>query len=475
MPAMINHRLSEMEVTEAFRDAIVIETGCDIGHSDINTDFSDLGLDPLAAINVLNTVTNRTGIDLPASLFRDCKTLSDIAKHLGQKQGISGSTSATQQLLSQAGQPVRDAFLELSSYEQKFAQEAGFANFWTAVYPAERRLVLSFVYKAFSDLGCALDKVKAGQKVPCPQGILDKHRRVFDGALFEILEDGGIVSKSPAGYIRTPTPIDTTPSEDIYKDLVRDHPPFAKVHELLHVTGSRFAECLSGKTDPIKLLFGKNKDLLQHFYTDAPMCLAASLHLAALIQRVYTCRAGGDDECIEILEVGAGMGGTTKVVIDALVEANVRFKYVFTDISSIFFAAAKRRFADIAPGSMECLVLDIEKEPPEPLQRRFDLVISTNCIHATRSLVTSCSNVHVLLRPGGFFALIEFTTRFYWLDLVFGLLDGWWLFEDGRKHCTVNGPSWKTNLEASGFSHVLWTEAEGIEKPNPQLLVAYTD
>ncbi|KAG8413980.1 putative secondary metabolism biosynthetic enzyme [Metarhizium acridum] len=387
----------------------------------------------------------------------------------------SGSTSATEQLSSQAGQHVKDVFLELSKHERQFAEEAGFANFWTAVYPAERRLVLSFVYKTFSDLGCALDNVQAGKIVPRPQGILDKHRRVFDGALFEILKDGGIVSETAAGYIRTSTPIDTTPSEEIYNDLVRDHPLFAKVHELVHVTGSRFAECLSGKTDPIKLLFGKHKDLLQHFYTDAPMCLAASLHLAALIKRVYGPRAHGDNGCIEILEVGAGMGGTTKFVIDALAEANVPFKYVFTDISSSFFAAAKRRFSNIAPGSIECLILDIEKEPPEPLQRRFDLVISTNCIHATKSLLTSCSNVHALLRPGGFFALIEFTTRFYWLDLVFGLLDGWWLFEDGRKHCTVNGTSWKTNLQASGFSDVLWTEAEGIEKPNPQLLVAYTD
>ncbi|KHN94788.1 Beta-ketoacyl synthase [Metarhizium album ARSEF 1941] len=471
---MINHQLSAMEVMDVFRDAIVIETGYDIGKSDFNTDFSDLGLDSLAAIGVVNIVTNRTGIELPASLFRDCKTFSDLSERLGQNHAINGLAPAAQRLSSQARQRVRDAFLELRKHERQFAEDAGFANFWTTVYPAERRLVLSFVYEAFADLGCPLDEIHAGETVTCPRGVLEKHRRVFDGAIFEILKDGGIVSETRAGHIRTSSPIDKTPSIEIYSKIVQDHPLYAKVHQLLHVTGSQFAECLGGKADPIKLLFGKNKDLLQHFYTKAPMSLAASMHLAALVKRIYASQAFKEGERVEILEVGAGLGGTTGLVLDALVEANVPFRYVFTDISSSFFGAAKSRYCDIAPCSMEYLVLDIEKEPPESLRRRFDLVISTNCIHATRNLAASCSNVQALLRPGGFFALVEFTTRFYWLDLVFGLLDGWWLFEDGRQHCTVSEAVWKTSLQHAGFSEVLWTDAELSEKPNPQLLVACT-
>jgi len=156
-----------------------------------------------------------------------------------------------------------------------------------------------------------------------------------------------------------------------------------------------------------------------------------------------------------------------------LVEAGIPFRYVFTDISVSFFAAAKNRYKNLPAGCVvEYLVLDIEKAPPGHLRGVFDAVISTNCIHATKDLVVSCSNARGLLRPGGLFALVEFTTRLYWLDLVFGLLDGWWLFEDGRKHCTADEALWEAKLKASGYSDVMWVEGDGNRKPNPQLIVS---
>ncbi|KAL2137602.1 hypothetical protein VTI28DRAFT_8926 [Corynascus sepedonium] len=308
-----------------------------------------------------------------------------------------------------------------------------------------------------------------------PPGILPKHHRVLSGAIFDILKDGGLVDCQGDCYVRTTTPIDTTPAELIYEKLIREHPLHANTHRLLHVTGSRFAECLTGETDPIRLLFGKNKDLLQDFYTNAPMSVAASKLLVALLRSVFSKISREQNRAIEILEVGAGLGGTTQFVLNMLVEVGIPFKYVFTDISSSFFSAAKARYKDIPAGCIEYLVLDIEKEPPHHLQERFDALISTNCIHATKDLFVSCLNSRRLLRAGGFFALVEFTTRLYWLDLVFGLLDGWWLFSDDRNHCTTNEDVWKAKLTASGFSDVLWVEGEGGRKPNPQLIVGCTE
>ncbi len=358
-----------------------------------------------------------------------------------------------------------------------FEDEAGTSDFWNAVYPAQRKLVLAFINEAFAQLGCPLSAMAPGMPLPYPPAVLAKHQRVLNGALFGILEDGGLVERQGDRYLRTTAIVDPTPATLVYENLLREHPLHGNTHRLLHATGSQFAECLSGGADPIRILFGKNKDLLQDFYTNAPMSVAASKLLASLLQDVFSKISHAETRPVEILEVGAGLGGTTKFVLDMLTASGIPFKYVFTDISASFFAAAKARYKDLtaAAGSIEYLVLDIEKPPPQHLQHRFDAVISTNCIHATKDLVVSCSNTRKLLRAGGFLALVEFTTRLYWLDLVFGLLDGWWLFEDDRKHCTANEAVWKAKLEASGFDEVLWVKGEGGRKPNPQLIVACTE
>ncbi|KAL2150152.1 hypothetical protein VTH82DRAFT_7828 [Thermothelomyces myriococcoides] len=450
--------------------AISSETGRKIGVTDIEVPFDDLYLDPVAVMNVLGTVRERTGIELPASVFRDCGSVAEIANKFGATVAAPSDPS-----ISPQGGLIQTAFADISKLLERVEHEAGTSNFWTEVYPAQMRLVLAYINEAFARLGSPLSNMAPNTPVSNPPGVLPKHHRVLRGAIFDILEIGGLVERQGGCYVRTSTAIDTTPAEVIFEKLVREQPLHANTHCLLNVTGSRFAECLAGEADPLKLLFSKSKDLLQDFYTNAPMSVVASELLAALLRRVFSTISREQSRAVEILEVGAGMGGTTKFILDMLLDAEIPFKYVFTDISASFFSTAKARYKHLPPGSIEYLVLDIEKEPPDHLQNHFDAVISTNCIHATKDLIVSCSNVRRLLRPGGLFGLVEFTTRLYWLDLVFGLLDGWWLFTDDRTHCTTNEAVWKAKLAASGFSDVLWVEGEGGRKPNPQLIIGCTE
>lgn len=77
-----------MNLEQAVREAIGQEIGRDIKITDYKTDFSVLGIDGLAAISVVESVSTRTGVDLPASLFRDCTNLSELAGALGQQTVI---------------------------------------------------------------------------------------------------------------------------------------------------------------------------------------------------------------------------------------------------------------------------------------------------------------------------------------------------------------------------------------------------
>lgn len=368
---------------------------------------------------------------------------------------------------------IADAFDQTITLAPQFAKGAGCLDFLTKVYPAQRHLVLAFVTEAFANLGCPLDILDQGMAIE-PAGILPKYSLLLN-ALYEILEDGRLLEWRNGKRVRTYRPVDKNRAQTLYERLILDDPPHANTHQLLQVTGSRLAECLTGAVDPMQLVFGKSRRLLQEFYTTAPMLVVASKLVTELLRRVFS----GSTEVIEIIEVGAGLGGTTKYILDMLIEAGIPFKFTYTDISPSLTGAAKQRYKNLykhlPKGSVEYMTLDIEQQPPTALLGRFHAVISTNCIHATKSLTASCANARKMLRPGGFLAVVEVTPRLFWLDLVFGLLKGWWLFEDGRKHCLADESFWKASLKAAGYSSVVCAEGGQGYKPNPQVIVACTD
>ncbi|TGO71469.1 hypothetical protein BELL_0571g00020 [Botrytis elliptica] len=54
--------------------------------------------------------------------------------------------------------------------------------------------------------------------------------------------------------------------------------------------------------------------------------------------------------------------------------------------------------------------------------------------------------------------LLEGTQKLAWLDLVWGLLDGWWLFDDGLRYAMQSVWAWERDMQAAGFSHVDWSD-----------------
>lgn len=141
---------------------------------------------------------------------------------------------------------------------------------------------------------------------------------------------------------------------------------------------------------------------------------------------------------ILVLELGAGTRGTTAAVLETLHNSGIQFRY-FTDIARFFVMAARRRFEHFKD-LMGFIPLEIEQNPPSELLGRFDIILSISCIHATRDLNRSILHARQMTRIGGFICLVETTTRLFFQDLIFGLLEGWWLFENGRSHA-LGSPS----------------------------------
>ena len=88
--------------------------------------------------------------------------------------------------------------------------------------------------------------------------------------------------------------------------------------------------------------------------------------------------------------------------------------------------------------------MDIEKDYPADQgfqSQQFDIVIAANVLHATADLRKTLQHVRKLLRPDGTLLLLEITSRERWIDLSFGMTDGWWKFSDRelrRAHTLLN-------------------------------------
>ena len=365
---------------------------------------------------------------------------------------------------------ISSSFSSVRRSVDKFAQQTHQSDFYVKVFPQQSRLVIAYIVEAFADLGCPLGSLKCNDRLP---DILYKpmHKQVVV-QIHNILENEGLIISSPSGgHLRTEKEINVTPACTQYVQIIKDHPQHAFEHRLLNISGPRLAECLSGSLDPLSLIFGckANKELLENVYTHAPMFVSGTLLLNQFLVNLFS-QEKSRIRPVRILEVGAGTGGTTKAVLNALSKEGIQFEYSFTDISASLVNAAKKKFSQYS--SMDFGILDIETHPPEQLLKKFDIILSTNCIHATKRLVESTTNIQKMLRDDGVLCLIELTKNLPWFDLVFGLLEGWWRFEDGRTHALVDEIFWGEKLTRAGFSNVNWTKGNTEESKQLQLIIA---
>ena len=356
----------------------------------------------------------------------------------------------------------RECFISAKASYDHYADITGFTSFCSEAFPIQSMLVVQYVVNAFASLGSSLQELESGDQVPAFK--FDPRHEKLVPQLYKILVDAGLVAKrAEERFHRTSKPIPTLDTSALLDEILDRFAKHTSEMKLLYTTGHRLADCLSGSADPISLIFGDAaaRTLLEDVYTNAPMFKTGTLVLAHYLSMVLE-RVGTSRE-LNILELGAGTGGTSKNVIDSLVKLGLqyRFSYTFTDLSPSLVATARRKFAKWP--FMRYTVLDIEKEPDPEFLGAYDIILSTNCIHATKNLVQSTTNIRKMLRPDGVLCLVELTRNLYWFDLVFGLLEGWWLFNDGREHALANERRWERELYNSGFRWVDWSDSTTLE------------
>ncbi len=333
---------------------------------------------------------------------------------------------------------------------------------WATLWHELDALSLDYVVRAFEQLGW---RPQTGERVEATAlaeqlGICADQRRLLQ-RLLKMLEEEGILERRDGWEVRRAS--STSGAEQRHTALADRYPAYHAILSLLHVCGGQLADVLRGTKDPLQLLFpGGSLRSIEAVYQDSP--LAQALNGLLRDAMVVALQSVPPDRKIRILEVGAGTGATTSYLLSKLTGHSI--EYVFTDISPLFLARAKQKFRD--HGALQYALLDIERDPAEQgfANRQFDVIVAANVLHATRDLHQTIRHVGQLIAPDGVLLVLEGTRPERWVDLTFGLTDGWWRFAD--RDLRPSGPllreaQWLTLLGELGFR-----DAEAIPVELPQ-------
>jgi acyl transferase domain-containing protein/acyl carrier protein len=183
---------------------------------------------------------------------------------------------------------------------------------------------------------------------------------------------------------------------------------------------------------------------------------------------------------IRLLEIGAGTGGTTATVLPALTPFTGHIReYCYTDLSKAFLLHAEEHYAPGHP-YLTTRLFDVSRpiDGQDIDADRYDLVIAANVLHATKNIRQTLRNAKAPLKKHGLMLLNELHGTPLVVHLTFGLLEGWWLYDDPALRLPGNpglSPhTWQRVLEEEGLRSV-WFPVEPAHDLGQQLIVAESD
>lgn len=301
--------------------------------------------------------------------------------------------------------------------------------------------------------------------------IASKYKRWLLNLLVRLAEKGRVTQQAENRWQLNNLRVKS--SDQLQQQLqhcLEQYPGLTTELTMLGRCGEALWHVLTDQISPLDLLFPFDQSITAaNLYRDVA---GAKIMNRAIQESLRVLLAGLPlDQPLRILEIGGGTGGTTRSVLEVL--ADRAYDYCFTDVSPLFVSQAQESL-DIADSRknqhIEFRVLDLENSPIMQgfSASEFDMVVAANVIHATSDLSMSLARVCELLKPGASLILLESCQPRLWVDLIFGLTDGWWNYRDletRQHHGLVSADQWCHLLEEQGVTDlsVVAPKAQSVE------------
>ena len=260
-------------------------------------------------------------------------------------------------------------------------------------------------------------------------------------------------------------------SKTLLSQISREYPCLKAELTLLNRCASALAEILQGKVNPLSLIFPQGDlSIATQLYQNSPLAVFVN----TLAQKILNLalKYHHESEKIRILEIGAGTGGTTAYILPKLPQNAV--EYYFTDLSSLFIGRAQQTFKDYP--WVKYGTFDIEQPPSSQKlgTKTYHIIVAANVLHSTANITQSLRHIQESLVQGGMLILIEGTSPQRWLDLIFGLTEGWWKFTDKElRPCypLISGEKWYEVLKKTGFNDIITFNTPNIPLSDQQTVI----
>ncbi|KAI1187676.1 putative polyketide synthase [Nemania serpens] len=504
--------LPKPDVTDKVKEILADLSGLELHEIKPDSMLPDLGIDSLMGMEMAHEIEGAFKITLPESELMEIIDIPGLIKCVQKAVAIaggstdgddymsdgeessSGKSEDRQSTTSSAHGPstgrttpqlesepdicdklklsfstVMEAFNETKALTDERIAEYGQTNYVDTVMPLQTKMCIALTLEAFEELGVALRNAAPNQRFPRISHPKE-HSRLVD-YLYKMLAEAQLIIVDDTHITRTGVPYPAASSKEVLEELLQRFPDQNTADKLTFYTGSNLAQVLLGKTDGIKLVFGtpEGRELVSGLYGEWPLNRIFYKQMEDFLSRLAS-KLHGADGTLKILEMGAGTGGTTRWLVPLLATLNIPVEYTFTDLAPSFVAAARKKFK--AYPFMKFRTHDIEKAPAADLEGTQHIIIASNAVHATHSLCGSTANMRKLLRPDGFLMMLEMTGTLYWVDMIFGLFEGWWFFDDGRTHAVADERRWEKDLQSVGYGHVDWTDGQRPENKKEKLIIA---
>ena len=226
--------------------------------------------------------------------------------------------------------------------------------------------------------------------------------------------------------------------------------------DFLVLSGRKVFTLLKTEDSPLSILFPNGDwERAENFYSYSPSAQYLNNIVAESVS-AYISSLKKTQKRIKILEVGAGVGGTTAAVLEKIDQIDgIEPEYYYTDLSEFFTEAAKVKFAKYDFVKYGFYDLNVHPEMQGYDAGSFDIVIGANSVHDSSYLKKSLGYIRTMLKKDGILVLLEGTENLIQYKTTIGLIDGFSGYSDERRQkneILLSVDEWRSYIEESGYT-----------------------